>query len=245
MWYQARGYTDIGGRTENEDSAAFREYGEMLVAVVADGLGGQGDGKAASLCIRDELIRCGENEVFPTAETISECFDHANTELMQRQKNNYHMKSTAVYLCVSGKRAVWAHVGDSRLYHLFNGKICDYTLDHSASQLSVFLGSINRENIPDDPGRNRLLRAMGSANTPTDVHEEIRMEQGRHGFLLCTDGLWEYLTDQQIEESFASSESADEWLRKIRDCRDQKAGEDSDNNTAIVIVLKQTEKDKG
>lgn len=237
MNWQYDSYTDIGGREENEDSVAAAQYGKNLVAVVADGLGGQGDGKAASTCICGELIHCGENGAFPTADNISAAFQQANAELMSRQKNAFHMKSTAVYLCVQGNRAIWAHVGDSRLYHLYEGKICDYTLDHSASQLSVFLGNIKREDIPGDEGRNRLLRAMGTEDTPPDLHKEICLQPGRHGFLLCSDGLWEYLNDGEIENSFQNEDTAADWLMELRKLRSSRCSADCDNNSAITVML--------
>ena len=119
-------YSDIGGRVENEDSADYREFDGGLVAVVADGLGGQGDGKAASQLICDRLVQRGAELGFPDKETLTQLFVQANHELISRQKNSFHMKTTAVYLCIADDRAVWAHIGDSRLYHLWNGKLCDY-----------------------------------------------------------------------------------------------------------------------
>lgn len=230
-------YTDIGGRTENEDSVRISKYGNNIVAVLADGLGGQGDGKAASQSVCESLILCGSDGKFPEKDFIEKAFVQANSDLIKKQRNTFHMKSTAVYLCVHGNHAIWAHIGDSRLYHLHQGKICDYTLDHSASQLSVFLGDIKREDIPNDPGRSRLVRAMGVADDTPDVHDSISLEKGLHGFLLCSDGLWEYLRDDEIEGVFARNGTASACLNGFRQIKAAKSPADCDNNSAIVVLL--------
>lgn len=230
-------YSDIGGRKENEDNVLVRTYGNNVVAVVADGLGGQGGGKKASDIICRDLIQCGCDGAFPNEKTVEHAFDQANSHLIRCQKNEFHMKSTVVYLCIQGSYAIWAHVGDSRLYHLYQGKICDYTLDHSVSQLSVLMGSIKREDIPSDRGRSTLLRAMGTQDLWTDVHHTIDLEPGYHGFLLCTDGLWEYLTDTEIESVFSENDSASKCLSAFRVIKEKKSYPECDNHSAVVIQL--------
>ena len=105
------GYSDAGGRPENEDHGGIFVTSKNLIAVVADGLGGQGEGGAASALALEVLL--------------------------QRQENQTHMKTTAVYLCICEGNAVWAHIGDSRLYHFYQNRLCDFTLDHSVSHVEV------------------------------------------------------------------------------------------------------------
>lgn len=232
-------YTDVGGRKENEDTLDVRMFGDNVVAVVADGLGGHGDGKSASQLVCDRLMRCGGDGIFPTRQTILDAFLRANSELISKQSNDFHMKTTAVYFCLQGNQAVWAHVGDSRLYHIYKNKMCDYTLDHSASQMAVFLGELKREDIPRDPGRSRLIRAMGVQDTEPDIREAVRLEPaGQHIFLLCSDGLWEYLNDEDIIEACKSSSNSKECIAKLRAVKTPRSGPDCDNNSAIVIYVR-------
>lgn len=228
-------YSDIGGRKENEDSVNVGSFEGNLIAVVADGLGGEGCGKLASNLICEKLIRCSSNGIFPDKSEIMGFFDYANRELLKKQNKMVQMKSTAVYLCIRGNQAIWAHVGDSRLYHLYGNNICDYTLDHSASQMAVFLGLITREQIPQDAGRNRLLRAMGVPNEKPDIHDPIVMKPGLHGFLLCTDGLWEFLDDQIILEGFFASDTPQKFINYLYSIRKTRNSVDCDNNSAVAI----------
>ena len=228
-------YSDVGGRDENEDSADCREFDGGIVAVVADGLGGQGDGKAASQLICDRLAQNGAELGFPNKDTLTQLFAQANQELISRQKNSFHMKTTAVYLCIEDDRAVWAHIGDSRLYHLWNGKLCHYTLDHSAAQLAVYMGKITREQIPSDPGQSRLLRAMGVEEEHPDIHEPITLASGRHVFLLCSDGLWEYLSDKEIEYACSVTDTPEELVRFLRAEKDKRSPKNCDNHSAVAV----------
>ncbi len=237
MLIQAEQYSDIGGRRENEDAVACRSYGQNLVAVLADGLGGQGDGSIASRLICDSLIGCGADNVFPDKLTVTRAFDEANRYLLSRQKNSFHMKTTAVYLCVCENRAIWAHVGDSRLYHFHEGRLCDFTLDHSASQLAVLMGQLEREDIPNDPGRNRLLRALGVEGEYPDVHEPVTLEKGRHVFLLCSDGVWEYFRDEELARLSREADSPQSFLRCLAALKNERSSENCDNNSAIAVFL--------
>lgn len=231
-------YTDIGGRSENEDSVGIIRYGENITAVVADGLGGQGDGKAASEIVRNDLLRCGDDGLFPDKQVLQKAFRLANSDLMEKQQNAFHMKSTAVCLCLQNNRAIWAHIGDSRLYHVYDEQLADFTLDHSASQLAVYLGELTREKIPGDPGRNRLVKVMGVAGDEPEIHEEIPLQPGQHAFLLCSDGLWEYLNDEAIVDVLSHSETSKQALSRLREAKEKKSPPDCDNNSGIVIFVK-------
>lgn len=230
-------YSDIGNRKENEDTAELYVYKKNMVAVVADGLGGQGDGKAASELVCRQLLKCGAQDEFVSREVLSKAFAEANEALLRKQENSFHMKTTAVCLCIQDNRAIWAHIGDSRLYHFYNGELCECTLDHSISQLAVTMGEIRREDIPKHPGRSRLYHAMGTKGEEPEIHSPLFMEKGRHAFLLCSDGFWEYLTDRDITEDLHRSKTAREWVLLLRDRIKSRCDENHDNNSAIAVIL--------
>ena len=230
-------YTDLGGRPENEDTVQYAESGKNLIVVLADGLGGQGDGKAASTIACESLIQCGVDGTFPTKRIIETAFQTANETLIRHQKNDFHMKTTAVYFCTQDNQAIWAHIGDSRLYHVFKNRIADFTLDHSASQLSVFMGNITREQIPTDPGRSRLIRAMGVKGDMPEIHDPITLEPGHHAFLLCSDGLWEYLSDSDIISCCENAADAKTCCQILREIHQTRKTPDCDNNSAVVVFL--------
>lgn len=230
-------YTDCGGRDKNEDCCGIKSIGENLILVAADGLGGHGDGQAASSLATAQLLLCGSDGTFPTEQEVYAAFDTANAAICTNQTNSRHMKTTAVYLCLHQSRAIWAHIGDSRLYHFFNGKIVEYTLDHSVSQMAVLLGEISHEQIPGHADRSRLLRALGCEQIEPTVRSPIRLEKGRHDFLLCTDGFWEYVPEAYMEQALAENADAAAWGKAMRTYLNTHCRPDHDNYTALAACL--------
>lgn len=229
-------YSDRGGREYNEDSVACEFQNGNLVAVLADGLGGMGDGGTASQQAIRTLLACGGG-TFPTPENVTEYMNAANTDIRKLQKNEIHMKTTAVYLCLRGSRAIWAHIGDSRLYHFYNGALTDFTLDHSVPQMAVLMGDITREQIPQHPGRSRLLRCLGSEDMKADVHGEVALKPGKHAFLLCTDGVWEYIREQEFTDQLHTASDAQQWISALRTLVQKRSPADHDNNSAVGIMM--------
>lgn len=230
-------YTSPGGRPQNEDSFAMAGSGSTQVLVVADGLGGQGDGKAASDLAVQQLVQCGSDGCLPDRARLTEQFRQADRAIRARQTNQWHMKTTAVYLCLCDDNAVWAHIGDTRLYHFYQGHICEYTLDHSVSQLAVTLGEITHSQIPGHADRSRLLRALGSGEAEPDLCGPVRLAPGGHVFLLCTDGFWEAVPEPLMEQTLAEAAGAQDWINRMRAGPEQAGRHGGDNHTAAAVWL--------
>jgi len=231
-------YSHIGGRKENEDACCCEILQEQNVfAVVADGLGGHGDGHIASRIVTETLSQCAQCKVLPSEEQVMAWFREANTRILEENRSAAGMKSTAVFLAVFQDQALWAHIGDSRLYHFCNGQLLHYTRDHSVPQMQVMMGELTRDQIPESPDRNRILRAVGNEDMEVEIQSAIRLQPGRHVFLLCTDGFWEYLSEAEIWLDLLKSGSPDAWLMYLRCRGEARKGIDADNNTATAIFV--------
>ncbi len=231
-------YTHIGGRRQNEDSVSCQILGEDCVfAVVADGVGGHGDGNIASAIAVRQLSRCVQCQELPTQAQILEWMQDANREILESNRTPAGMKTTAVFLAVCRDAAIWAHIGDSRLYHLNAGSLEHYTNDHSIPQVQVIAGELTRAQIPFSPDRNKILRALGSDEIKPEFHPVIQLTPGRHAFLMCTDGFWEYLTDEEIQMDLLKSDSPESWLSYLRCRGDGRKDEYADNNSAVAIFV--------
>ena len=109
-------YTNQGGRAHNEDSVRCFAGEGRGIFVLADGLGGHNCGEVASALAADVLFEgCAAH---PGPDGLAELFQQANEAVMEGQKvpGQEEMKTTAVALSIDGERAVWGHIGDSRLY---------------------------------------------------------------------------------------------------------------------------------
>lgn len=226
-------FTDIGTRKENEDSFRVIEMPGRLTAVVADGLGGQGGGKEAAGIAVETLCRFLEDG--GSEEQIHTLFSAANERILKKQRPGKKMMSTAVALYLADDLAVWSYMGDSRLYHFYNGRLVMQTLDHSVSQMAVFRKEITQEQIRFHEDRNRVLRALGGAETTGEETGSIRLEPGFHAFLLCTDGFWEYVLETEMEETLSVSATPEEWLVRMCNVLQQKKSEEHDNFTAAAV----------
>lgn len=228
-------YSDIGGRSCNEDSVRIKDIGSGICVVVADGLGGHGGGDVASKEAVEVI--CGGWNGEATPDVLSNLILEAHRRILGLQTQACQMKSTAVVLAIENGRIDYAHVGDSRLYHFVDGKLVFQTKDHSASQIAVMLGQITPDQIRFHEDRSRIFRALGQeGDLAVDAAEEL-LAPGRHAFLLCSDGFWEYVYENEMESTLSDSASPEEWIRKMRKIHKSRIPQDNDNNTAAAVWL--------
>ncbi len=231
-------YSDIGGRPRNEDTVRYREQGETrLCLVVADGLGGHGGGEQASSAAAAVICAGWTGGTGP--DELKGLILEANQRVLSLQTSRCAMKTTVTALTLEPGRAVWAHVGDSRIYYFRNGGLTFQTQDHSAAQIGVMLGEITPDQIRFHEDRSRVLRALGQdGELKVDLREET-LPPGKHAFLLCSDGFWEYVLEQEMVDDLAAAGSPEEWLDKMRARLSARAPEDNDNNSAAAVWVEE------
>lgn len=238
MLYMAK-YTDQGGRRSNEDSYGIFAKGNELCAIVADGLGSYGGGEIASKMAVDML-----RDYYMSAHQISQngienCFTQINQAIYGMQTEQCKMKTTVAVLFASGSQCVWAHVGDTRIYHFVDNRLKDMTLDHSLPQMAVFKGEITQSEIRHHKDRNKLLRAMGYRNpVQVDVSPVGDVSTGDHAFLLCTDGFWEYVEEKDMIETLERAQNPVQWVKDMTNILQSRVDGKNDNNTAVAVWVK-------
>ena len=227
-------YTNTGGRALNEDSVSGTLWGsDGLLLVVADGLGGHGGGDKASQSVCRTICQNWNGAADPDTLATLLTMAHGNVKTIQTPQ--CAMKSTAVVLAIRDDQAAWAHVGDTRLYHFLNGKLIFQTRDHSASQLAVILGQITPQEIRFHEDRNRVFRALGQEGELTVEASKATLAPGVHAFLLCSDGFWEYVLEEEMEEDLRISSNEEEWIVRMHARLCQRIPSDNDNNTAAAV----------
>lgn len=236
MKYRAAHCCMKGGRSYNEDSVRFESNGPSFAGIVADGLGGHGGGEIASSLVAETLAGGFMAETSTQPEAIHKLFEKANQEVVSKQTATLQMKSTAVGLFCDDNGLTCAHVGDSRLYRFTNGMITFQTKDHSVSQMAVLSGEIPPSQIRFHEDRNKVLRALGSdASVKPDIISWPR--QTTDTFLLCTDGFWEYVLEEEMEIDLAKSKTPDEWLRFMIGRLSKRVHGKNDNFSALAIFM--------
>ena len=235
MQLSAYAYTNRGGRDHNEDS--LRASAEQGIFVLADGLGGHRCGEVASQAAVDAIFTgMAQAEALEEAGLL-DLFRSANEELLRRQAQpgQEEMRTTAVALKLAGSTAVWAHIGDSRLYRFSNGELAGVTADHSVTYRKFLGGEISYMDVYHDDDRSSLLRAMGN---PVCTPEGGEGPAGPgDAFLLCSDGFWEFVYNEEMLVDCLKSRTPEEWARRmlLRHIRRTPPGNDNFSLIAVFV----------
>lgn len=236
MRYVYDSYSSAGGREKNEDAHIETTCENKCLYVVADGLGGHDCGEVASNITVNEIKRQFENE---QNFDLEKAIISANKLILNRQnETGFKMRTTVAAAYIDDSITIVANVGDSRIYAFNESTIIFQTIDHSASQIAVKLGEIAPSEIRTHKDRNVLTRALGAGESlKVDVNIIKSSEYQR--ILLCTDGFWEYVLEEEMIETLLITEFPYEWLCRMREKHAQRIPENNDNNTAIAVIRKE------
>jgi serine/threonine protein phosphatase PrpC len=243
--------TDVGAvREVNEDCAALVELrvhgGEsverVVLAVVADGMGGHAAGEVASrkavdVVTKTMAFRCagiGLSERRKAA-ALGEAFERANAsvyELAKSDASKAGMGTTLTAALLIGSKLYVAHVGDTRAYVVRGRSIERITKDHSVVQQKLDAGLMTPDEAARSEERSQLHRVVGVRPTVSPDFLEESLEPGDH-VLLCTDGLHGALRDDQIARVVRRSGLAQQACRSLVELARRRDG--SDNVTAVCI----------
>ncbi|MBL8173810.1 MAG: serine/threonine-protein phosphatase [Bryobacterales bacterium] len=239
MRFLTHSISRTGGREVNQDAAEHCAAGDLACWVLADGLGGHGSGEEASRLAAAAVMEAFRAQAECSPSALLAYIGFARNAVLKRQEENAifsGMRTTLVILVSDMRQALWAHVGDTRLYLFRDGQLARQTLDHSVPQAMVDARQLDAVGIRHHEDRNRLLRSIGG-------REEVRatIEETPHplrpgdAFLLCSDGFWEYVTETAMEVDLAKSAAPAEWLRYMELRIRADAPADQDNYSAVAI----------
>ncbi len=230
-------FSSRGGRGYNEDSVRLFQNANAVAVAVADGLGGHGGGDIASAITADTMVQLFANEPAANAEKLRGMFEEANRRVLREQNGFSKMKSTCVTLLLTDTAAAWGHVGDSRLYHFFDGSLSFQTADHSVSYLAYRSGEIPYAGIRFHEDRNKVLRALGNEEEIKPEMAGTELRRGFHAFLLCTDGLWEYVLETEMEADLCKSHTPEDWISFMVARLMKRVNGRNDNFSAAAVFL--------
>ena len=230
--------TDVGlVRRENQDAVIL---GAGLMGI-ADGMGGHKGGETASAGARDGLIRALEGKE-PSREALEEAVKQVNRELWEKQEADENLAGMGTTLSVmwpAGEQMLIAHVGDSRIYLMREGKLRQVTKDHSMVADMVRKGLLTEEQAAVHPMRNYITRAVGTE--PGIQVDMLGMErQAGDRWLICSDGLHGLVEKDRLRELMAGAdmeEAADQMMREALD----RGGRD---NISLVLASDEPDEDR-
>ena len=232
--------SDVGRvRSANQDACCELDdpLRELHVLFVADGMGGHRGGEVASRIAVEGVSEIFETSPEPPDNLLTSAFARANERIFETASADPALRgmgTTGVALALTGaRRAVVAHVGDSRAYRLRGGDLTQITGDHSVVGELVRRGQLTPEQARVHPQSNEILRALG---TQPEVEVEITPLEVEPGdrYLLCSDGLSGMLPDDAIREVLAREDAAEAVRTLI--ARANEAG-GTDNITVQIAII--------
>ena len=236
------GMTDIGlVRKENQDAYSFCEQGEHTVCVVCDGMGGPAGGQLASK-IAVETFMSEINGILTdgmSAEQLREASSYAVSKANQairesaaQQEAYQNMGTTLVAAVTYDDGVVVSNVGDSRAYHISEEGITRVTRDHSLVESMVERGDITAEEARRHPNRNLITRALGP-DTDAQCDGYVCSMAAGEFLLLCTDGLVDTVTDQEMLFEVIHGGEVENCLERLINIAKKQGA--PDNVTAVLM----------
>ena len=234
--------TDKGHvRDSNQDAYAVGEFSDEVVwAVVCDGMGGAAGGNIASALavkvISDKINVSYREQMRDSSikNMLDSALNAASVEVFDMAESKQELKgmgTTVVCAIVKDGQAYIAHAGYSRAYILKNGEISQITTDHSMVQDLLDRGKITSEQALNHPNKNIITRAVGVDENIEIDFDQIDLDDDTT-LLLCTDGLSNYVSNEEILELTSDGKHYAFADRLVNKANENGGG---DNITAVVI----------
>jgi serine/threonine protein phosphatase PrpC len=237
------GLSETGPTRSSNEDCIFSFYPdrhhETFFAMVADGMGGHNAGEIAS-SIACATARNYIQINFSAADSrdmLEQLVHVTNANIREAAAANEEysgMGTTATMLFIQNRKMCFAHVGDSRLYHMDNKKLVQLSKDHTLVQQMVDEGTITTEQASVHKMKNVLLQALGTldhVDPETGVHEKLLTEGDV--FFLCSDGVYDVLKFDELESILQlPAKLAIECIKAL--CMQRKA---SDNFSALIVTV--------
>ena len=238
-------FTDPGKvRSHNEDSVTIVNNDKKeFVLAIADGMGGHKAGEVASKIAIDHIINSfNKLETMGSKEDAIEWLritvTEINNQIFEYAKNHPESKGLGTTLVIAIKTEdyiLYGNIGDSSGFVVKNGLLHKVTKDHTYVGMLLNNGKITEEDAKNHPGKNLLTRALG-ANDPIDI-DIFDIDTSVKELFLCSDGLTNMLTNEQIEKILNSKLPIEDIVIKLIKKANSRGGKD---NITIAYLKKES-----
>ncbi|MSQ19283.1 MAG: serine/threonine-protein phosphatase [Betaproteobacteria bacterium] len=232
----------LGGRKNNEDRLGYSYSKEALLMVVADGMGGHLHGEIAAEIAVQTIVQAFQREAQPKLADPQRFLIDAITMahlaiigLAAARQLPETPRTTCIACIVQDGAAHWAHVGDSRLYLVRDGRIEVVTKDHSRVQLLVDAGRVRPEAMLVHPERNKIFNCLGQMHLPRiDLSRKTALNYDDTLFL-CSDGFWGPLPPSLMVDALQRNNIL-KSMSELIDAAELRAGNEADNISVVAMT---------
>ena len=197
----------LGDRQDNQDRAAVVVSDEAALLLVFDGMGGHSDGAVAAetgLKVVQDMFVASKQPIFDPQGFLYMALSRAHDEVVRVGAGvavDFRPRATCAVCLVQEAGAFWAHIGDSRIYQVRDGRVLSRSRDHSHVEVLIQEGAITEEEAQDHPMRNFVECCIGGDAPVPDmsITGRKKLESG-DVLLACSDGLWSGLSDGDMAQ---------------------------------------------
>jgi protein phosphatase len=232
----------IGGRKVNQDRMGYCYTRDALLMLLADGMGGHIQGEVAATIAMQTMSALFQEMAVPYVKKPEQFLEDgmfaAHREIHRyRAVNNLPEtpRTTLVACLVQHGTALWAHVGDSRLYWMRRGQVVGRTRDHSRVEALIAQGRLDPSERDTHPDRNKLFNCIGAPTIPMiDMGRPSTLQPG-DVIMMCSDGLWAVLPESALVTAIGSR-TVVRAVPEMVHAAAALAGRNSDNVTAMAMM---------
>jgi serine/threonine protein phosphatase PrpC len=242
--YQSVRVSQRGDRKINQDRCDIFEHEGITVLALADGMGGHPKGEVAAQIFIDtayQHLKKYTAENFDPNVYIADVMRRAHKNIIKfgiEKRPPIYPRSTAVVVVIVGARMYWSHLGDSRTYLFRHGRAHMRTMDHTRAEIMRLTGKIADSDAQAvASGRSGVAKCLGGLKKANDIEITPPLElQSGDIILLCTDGVWSQLKNQELEDIVLNASM--DFPERISDLVDnavKAAHPNSDNATVLAL----------
>lgn len=204
----------LGDRQDNQDRAAVVVAEDAAMLLVFDGMGGHSDGARAAetgLKVVQDIFMGARLPILDPQGFLYMALSRAHDAVVELGDDvavDFRPRATCAICLVQEGGSFWAHIGDSRIYQIRNGRVLTRSRDHSHVEVLIQEGAITEEEALDHPMRNFVECCLGGDAPVPDMSISSKLPLAIGDVLLvCSDGLWSGISDDDIGEISSPGEN--------------------------------------
>lgn len=234
----------LGDRQDNQDRAAVVVAENAAIMLVFDGMGGHANGAQAAevgMKVVLDMFAAAALPIFDPQGFLYMALSRAHDEVVEMGADfpiDFRPRATCAVCLVQEGGSWWAHIGDSRIYHMRSGRLVARSRDHSHVEILIQEGAITEDEALDHPMRNFVECCIGGDAPVPDMSITCKKSLIPGDVLLaCSDGLWSGMKDEEIaEKATCTTKSLAENLKALSITALTTNAPYSDNTTGTVLL---------
>lgn len=230
-------FTNKGTAKLNTDAVARFIEGNVCAFVVVDG--GEFCGDIVSPIIMNAIKTELKSNIKVNSTVIRDCFRRAVDSIKAKALEDEgfkNIKASGAMLITDGKKAVWGHIGNCRIYRLFRGKIKEVSQDHTLAYRDFMEKKISFEDIAKQDSFPPLVSINAENDVDADM-SKVKKLFFKYSFILCSDGFWKNILPAEIENSAKMHDSTKMSLCQMIDYIEGHNISECDSASAIVLTI--------